>query len=127
VKNTIIINGVTITASGNISVINNRVFVNGEDVTPDAKQITIQVTGDVSQLTVDACQLVTVNGNVGSLKTSSGDVKAENITQSVTTTSGDVECGDVGGSVSTTSGDVECGAVQGRVSTVSGDIKHRRS
>lgn len=126
--NTVTINGVTITAQGSITVVNNRVFVNGQDVTPDAKQITIQVTGDVPQLTVDACHLLTVTGNVGSLKSTSGDVQVQGLVQqSVTTVSGDVECADVGGGVSTTSGDVSCGSVQGRVSTISGDIRHKKS
>lgn len=123
----ITINGTTITASGNISVINGRITVNGVDVTPgDAKQITIEVKGDVASLQVDHCHTVTVGGNVTTLNSTAGDVRVENSVQSVKTVSGDVECGDVGGSVSTTSGDVSCGKVSGDVRSVSGDIKHKR-
>lgn len=125
--NQITINGVTITATGNITVRNGRVTVNGQDVTPgDAKQITIEVKGDVPELTVDSCHYIAIAGNAGSVRSTSGDIRVENSAQSVQTVSGDVECGDVNGSVQTTSGDVECGAVAGNVHTLSGDIKHKR-
>lgn len=99
---------------GNISgrdiiISNNRVIVNGKDVTPDAKEINITVEGAVDKLEVDACNSLKINGNCGSVKTTSGDVDLTgDITGSVQTTSGDVEAGgSIGGSVSTTSGDIK--------------------
>jgi len=110
--NTIRINGVTITAGRNITVNNNRVFVDGKDVTPDAKDIRIEVSGNVERLDVDACNTVTVTGDVESVITQSGDVDVG---------------GAIGGSVQTMSGDVDCGgSIAGSVSTISGDVKHRR-
>lgn len=108
--NKVSINGVTITASGNISVRNGRVMVDGKDVTPDAKEIRVDVHGDVEHITVDSCSQITVTGAVR------GDVSTQ---------AGDVRCGDVGGSVQTMAGDVVCGRVAGNVKTMSGDIRHQ--
>ena len=107
-KNSITINGLTITSSGgSINVINGRVWIDGKDVTPDAKTISIVVHGDVGMLSADGCNTIEVAGSVG------GDVSTQ---------SGDIKCGDVTGSVSTMSGDVRCGSVGGSVKTMSGDI-----
>lgn len=105
--NTVIINGKTITAGRNITVSGNRVFVDGKDMTPDAKDIRIEVNGNLESLSADACHTINVAGSVGDVATQSGDVK----------------CGDVSGSVNTMSGDVRCGAVSGNVRTMSGDIQ----
>ena len=109
--NTISINGVNISSSGNITVANGKVFVNGKDVTPDSKEINISVVGDIEQLKVDACNKISIEGSVKSISTQSGDVEVT---------------GDVDGSISTMSGDVDCGHIQGSVSTMSGDVKHKR-
>lgn len=109
--NTIQINGVTITASGNISVSNGKITVNGLDVTPDTKEITIIVNGDTDKINIDACNQITITGKVGDIKTMSGDVDVN---------------GDVTGSISTMSGDVDCGNVGGIVKSMSGDIKHKK-
>ena len=111
--NRIVINGKTISASGrNVSIINNRVIVDGKDVTPDlaeTKEINIMVEGPIERLQVDACNKIGVRGNVGSIKTQSGNV--------------DILSGNVQGSVQTMSGDVTCGNIAGSVSTMSGNIK----
>lgn len=101
------------TYSGNSVVITNgKVIVDGKDVTPEKneREINIIIEGNIDDLNVDACNKLSVNGNVGSVKTLSGDVDVD---------------GYVSGSVSTMSGDVDCGNVNGSVSTMSGDIKHR--
>jgi hypothetical protein len=109
--NTITINGVTIQAGRSITISNNRVIINGQDVTPDAKNIRIEVAGNIESLSADSCNSVTVTGDARSVKTVSGDVDIR---------------GSVGGSVSTISGDVTSGGViEGSVSTVSGDVRHR--
>lgn len=110
--NTISINGVTITQSGSVVVSNGKVFVNGKDVTPDAKEVNIEISGNVEKLHVDACTKVSIKGDAGVVSTTSGDVEIG---------------GNVSGSVQTVSGDVDCGNIGGSVSTVSGDIKHRRN
>ncbi|MEY4433354.1 MAG: Aeromonas phage phiA8-29 [Bacteroidota bacterium] len=109
--NTISINGMTITGSGNITVLNGRVIVNGKDVTPEGKEINITVTGNVEKLEVDACSKIAITGDVQNVKTQSGDVDIS---------------GAVSGSIQTMSGDVDCGNVGGSISTMSGDVKNRR-
>ncbi len=110
--NRTVINGATITGGRSINIRNGRVIVDGKDVTPDAKEINITVSGNVDKLEADACQKISVTGDVGSIKTMSGDVDV---------------AGNVQGSVSTMSGDIDCGeSIGGSVSTMSGDIKHRK-
>jgi hypothetical protein len=94
-----------------VTITNGKIIVNGKDVTPDSKTITINVEGNIDSLTVDACEKVTITGNANKVKTMSGDVDIK---------------GDVTDSVSTMSGDVDCGNIGGSISTMSGDIKHKR-
>lgn len=109
--NRIVINGVTISAGRNITITGNRVLVDGADVTPDAKVVTIEVAGNVEKIEADCCERISVTGDAGIVKTQSGNVDVH---------------GGVSGSVQTMSGDVECGgAIGGGVSTMSGDIRHR--
>jgi hypothetical protein len=121
----IIINGKSYLGNS-ITVSKNKVIVDGIDVTPDGKQININVENDINELIVDCCEKINVGGNVNKIKTSSGDVYCENVTGDIQTKSGDVECGDVGGSIQTTSGDVNCKNVNGSVKTISGDIKNKK-
>lgn len=112
----------------NIQVSNNKVIIDGVDVTgdhKDSKEISIQVEGNIDTLSVDYAKTVLVNGNVNSLKSGSGDVECKDVTGNLKTGSGDIECGNVGGGIETGSGDVKCGTVGGSVKTGSGDIKHR--
>jgi len=102
----ITINGVSY-ANDNASVVGNKIIIDGKDVTPDAKNITIHVDGNIDNLSVDCCNKLTVNGNVGELKTLSGDVDVT---------------GDISGNVETVSGDVEASVIHGSVKTMSGDI-----
>ena len=106
------INGVTISGSRSVVIRNGQVIVDGKDVTPeDAKEISITVNGNVDKLEADACQTISVTGDVNKVKTLSGDVNVG---------------GDVKGSVRTLSGDVDCDSIAGSVQTLSGSIKHRR-
>jgi hypothetical protein len=105
------INGVNIFSSGrNIIVRNNQVIIDGVDVTPDAKHITVEIHGNVKTLQADVCASITVTGHAGSVQTQSGDVKIN---------------GDVSGSITTMSGDVNCATVGGNITTMSGDVRHR--
>lgn len=85
-----------------------KVYVDGKDVTPNTKQITIQVKGNVNDLRCDSCASVVVNGNSGSVSTKSGDVEVTgNVTGNVMTTSGDINVrGGVSGSAQSGSGDI---------------------
>lgn len=111
-RSTIIINGMTITADArSISVRDGKVHIDGRDVTPDAKEVSISIVGNVERLDVDACSKVSVTGDVGSVKTMSGDVEVGgNVTGNVGTMSGSVRCdGSIGGNVSSMSGDIKSG------------------
>lgn len=108
-NSTVKINGVSYNGN-NVTIINGKVIVDGKDMTPDAKNITIHVDGDISKLSVDICDKLSVTGNVNDLSTVSGDVSIG---------------GNVGQNVKTVSGDVKCGNIAGKVTTVSGDIKNK--
>lgn len=101
------VNGQKYTGS-TISIIGNKVFVDGKDQTPDAKDIRIEVVGDIQELEVDYANSILVEGNVGNIKSGSGDVSVDgNVTGNVTTGSGDVDCDNIiAGHVYTGSGDV---------------------
>lgn len=99
----IIING-NIYSGNNIVVVNNKVLINGKEVTPDSKEINISVGGNIEELKVDVCNKISVTGSVKNISTKSGDVEVT---------------GDVDGSINTMSGDVDCGHVQGSISTMS--------
>lgn len=109
--NKITINGVLITGGRNITMRNGKVLVDGVDVTPDTKEISVVINGDVEKLEADSCLKISITGDVGSVKTLSGDVDIS---------------GTINGYVQTMSGDVKCGgSINGSVSTMSGDIRHR--
>jgi len=107
-----IING-KIYSDGNISISNNKIYINGvlQNGLTEEKVINIEITGAVEKLEVDSCQKITINGNVHSLKS----------------TNADISCNDVTGNVSSNNGDIDCGNVGGDVSTNNGDIKHRKN
>lgn len=110
-----------------VTIVGNKVIVDGKDVTPDSKSINIVVEGSIDSLEVDYCNSIQIKGGCGTVKSSSGDVEiGGNANGPITTSSGDVTIkGDVAGDINTSSGDVECGKVSGNVKTMSGDIDHR--
>ena len=109
-----------------VTIINGKVIIDGNDVTPDSKEITIRVEGNLDSLNVDYANMIQVEGNVGSLNSTSGDVVCNSVTGDIKTTSGAIFCGPIGGNVQTVSGDVtSSGPISGSVKTVSGDIKSR--
>jgi hypothetical protein len=93
-----------------------RILVDGRDVTDEiaspapARELLIVVQGDVSKLEVYGSQRVTVNGNAGSVSTTSGLIEIT---------------GDVLGSAESVSGSITCGKVSGNVKTVTGAIYPR--
>lgn len=122
---TVTINGVTYSGN-NLSINGNKVVIDGVDFTPEAKEVTITVNGNIDWIQADYCKEIHVNGNVENIRTTSGDVYCTQVNGNVITTSGDVECDTVHGDVGTTSGDLSVGLISGNVSTVSGDIRYKK-
>ena len=100
---------------GNISINPNRVVIN-EGVYTEK--------GDITGNNALNKFLITVNGNVGSIDTLSGDVEVKGGSQKIKTVSGDVTVhNNVNGNIQTISGDVNIkGSVSGSINTISGDI-----
>ncbi len=118
---TITINGKTYVGN-NLTIINNRVIIDGIDSTPDGKSVTISVEGDIKELRVDTALNVNVNGNVNTATVGSAELTCKDITGGASTGSGDIKCETINGNVKTGSGDVEARTITGSVSTGSGDI-----
>lgn len=103
----ITINGIMYKGSC-VVVSNGKVFVDGIDLSPKDKNITINVEGPINSISADYCEKIIVTGNVLDIKTLSGDVDVRgNVSGSISTMSGHVACGNVGGSVQTMSGNVK--------------------
>ena len=94
-----------------ITISNNKIIIDGNDVTPEELQIQIVIEGNIESIKADTCNTISVTGSVGSISTMSGDVEIG---------------GNVSGSISTMSGDVDCNNIGGNISTMSGDIKYKR-
>jgi hypothetical protein len=105
------VNGISV-VGGSIVIRNGQIIVDGKDVTPDAKVITINVQGDVEKLDVGACSTIDITGNAGAVRAQAGDITVG---------------GNVGGDVSSQAGDIDVtGTVSGNVHTQAGDIRYRR-
>ena len=100
------IKGIKIEGAQSIIIDNGKVYVNGN------------LQEDFSTPSIE----IKVEGNVGSINTTSGDVTINGDANSINTASGDVDCHEVKGSVHTMSGDVTCGDIAGSVNTMSGDV-----
>jgi len=108
-----------------ITIINGKVIVDGKDVTPDSKEITISVDGNLDNLEVDYANTISIKGDVNKVRSGSGDISCGNITGGAQTGSGDIDCGVITGDVQTGSGDVNATTITGSVRTGSGDIKYK--
>lgn len=88
---------------------NGRVIIDGQECgsTKDQKTINVIITGNLDSLRVDACNEITVNGDVrGDIQTNAGDVTCKDVTGDVSTMAGNIECANVAGSASTMAGNV---------------------
>jgi hypothetical protein len=92
-----------------VTISNGRVLIDGKDLTPDSKNINIEVIGDVNEIQVDSCNELVVKGNV---------------LGNVSSTSGDIRCGNVAGNANSVSGDIKANRIFGKASSVSGDISN---
>ena len=103
----VIINGNVIRAAKELSVENNKVFINGKLVEEYSNvPLKIEITGTVKSIT-----------------TISGSVQVEGNVTNVETASGSVHCQTVIGDVETMSGSVRCNNIEGDCSTMSGSIR----
>ena len=94
----------------NLSIINNRVIIDGKDVTDkddDSKVINIHCESDINSIEVDNCNKLEVLGDAGHITTTNGNVIiGGNVSGDVKTTNGNVKCENINGSVSTKNGNV---------------------
>ncbi len=115
--------------SGNITINNDKIYMDDMDVTPSEKEIFIIVNGDIEKLTAPGANEILVNGDANKIITTSGDVTiGERVTNDVKTTSGNVKVfKSITGDVKTMSGDVRATSILGKATTMSGNILgHRR-
>ena len=109
-----------------ITIKNGKVIVDGIDVTPEGKEISIVVNTEIDTLDVDNCNTIVVNGNIGKVRSGSGDITCRAITNGgAQTGSGDIESETIIGDIQTGSGDVKADTITGNVRTGSGDIKYK--
>jgi hypothetical protein len=102
----ITINGTTVSGT-NIVIRNGTVLVDGISIEVGTQKIiNIEVNGNLTTVDCDTCQSLTVTGDVGSVRTVSGDVDCNDVKQNVETVSGDVKARNITGSVKTVSGDI---------------------
>lgn len=106
----ITINGITHQGS-NITIINNKVMIDGKNVTPDSKEISIAINANVNNLEVDCCEKINITGDVSKIKSMNGSIFVT---------------GNVNGDVDSTNGNVQCGNVKGSVKTTNGNIRHSK-
>ena len=90
-----------------ISIINNKIFVDGKEIETEEKVINIIVEGNLDKLEVDCCNSIKVNGVTKDVEVSNGNI----------TISGDVK-----GNVNNINGNIIAKAINGNCKTINGDI-----
>ena len=91
----------------NVSIINNKIFVDGKEIGTEEKEINIIVEGNLDKLEVDCCNLIKVNGVTKDVEVSNGNI----------TISGDVK-----GNVNNINGNIIAKVINGNCKTKNGDI-----
>ena len=107
---TVIISGSVKNSSieGNsVSIINNKIFVDGKEIEIEEKVINIIVEGSLDKLEVDCCNSIKVNGVTKDIEVSNGNI----------TISGDVK-----GNVNNVNGNIIAKTINGNCKTTNGDI-----
>ena len=90
-----------------ISIINNKIFVDGKEIETEEKVINIIVEGNLDKLEVDCCNSIKVNGVTKDVEVSNGNI----------TISGDVK-----GNVNNINGNIIAKVINGNCKTINGDI-----
>jgi hypothetical protein len=106
------INGKTYKGN-NVSMINNKVFIDGKEVTgddSDSKVINIKIEGNIETLSIDSCDKLDVIGDCGVVNSKNGNISIS---------------GNVNGDVTNKNGNISCGNVSGDVDNKNGNISHR--
>jgi hypothetical protein len=107
------INGMSFTGS-KVQITNNKIYIDGklldESHLEDAKVFNIIVDGPLSKLDVENAESIEIKGDVGSVKTTNGNVQVS---------------GSVNGDVKTVNGNVNAINIDGKVSTVNGNINEK--
>ena len=90
-----------------ISIINNKIFVDGKEIETEEKVINLIVEGNLDKLEVDCCNSIKVNGVTKDVEVSNGNI----------TISGDVK-----GNVNNINGNIIAKVINGNCKTKNGDI-----
>ena len=90
-----------------ISIINNKIFVDGKEIETEEKVINIIVEGNLDKLEVDCCNSIKVNGVTKDVEVSNGNISIN---------------GDVKGNVNNINGNIIAKAINGNCKTINGDI-----
>jgi len=108
-KGQIIINGNSYVGN-NVTIKGNKVIIDGKDCTPDSKDISIKIEGNINEISVDYCDSFDMVGDANKVTTTNGNIQIT---------------GAVSGDVTTTNGNISCAEVKGSVKTHNGNIKHK--
>lgn len=100
------LHGERIEQRGNEWYVNGKLFNFDEEIDFEQSLIKIEIKGEVQQLVTQSGDVM-VNGNVGNVKTTSGDVSCGSA-MNISTVSGDVTCKGKPQYVNTVSGDINC-------------------
>ena len=90
-----------------ISIINNKIFVDGKEIETEEKVINIIVEGNLDKLEVDCCNSIKVNGVTKDVEVSNGNISIN---------------GDVKGNINNINGNIIAKAINGNCKTTNGDI-----
>ena len=91
----------------NVSIINNKIFVDGKEIGTEEKEINIIVEGNLDKLEVDCCNSIKVNGVTKDIEVSNGNIAIS---------------GDVKGNVNNINGNIIAKVINGNCKTKNGDI-----
>lgn len=104
------INGMSFSGQ-NISIKNNQIYIDGKRIDEqfeEQKTFNITVDSPVSKLEVDNAESIEIKGDVGTVKSTNGNVNIS---------------GTVSGDVKTVNGNVKAASIEGDVRTVNGNIR----
>ena len=90
-----------------VSIINNKIFVDGKEIETEEKVINIIVEGNLDKLEVDCCNSIKVNGITKDIEVSNGNIAIS---------------GDVKGNVNNVNGNIIAKVINGNCKTINGDI-----
>lgn len=132
---TININGKTFYVEGSLSMINGKWYdgngceidMNNLEGMKEAKTINITIEGNVDRLDVDNCSSIVINGDCKKVKTTSGDIRCNDIDGDAESVSGDIECEVIHGDAKTVNGNIRSAEIRGKASTTAGKANGERT